>query len=158
MELGIRLLQNTTTKSYMTYEMVTFNLILLDLERSNSRSQVFQQGTFPYWIELRLCVLQNTTRKSYVTFKMVAFIYNFVWPWKTVINNFGNRFICPVTYRTLGPIFISRRGDIEMHSVRPSVRPSVRLSVCLSVTKKRFRMITLEFLDRLLWNFNWCLT
>jgi hypothetical protein len=73
MELRLRLLLNTNRKSCMTFKMVTFNLTLRDLERSNSRSRIFQQPISHYWMELRLRLLLNTNRKSHMTFKMVTF-------------------------------------------------------------------------------------
>ena len=53
--------------------MVTFNLTLRDLERSYSRSQIFQCPICRYWMDLGLRLLLNTNRNSYMTFKMVTF-------------------------------------------------------------------------------------
>jgi len=57
----------------MALKMVTFNLTLRDLERSNSRSRIFQQPISHYWMELGLRLPLNTNSKSYMTFKMVTF-------------------------------------------------------------------------------------
>ena len=54
MDLGLTLTFNTGRKSYMTFKNVTFNLTLSDLERSNSRSQIFEQLIFHFWTELGL--------------------------------------------------------------------------------------------------------
>ena len=51
---GLRLLLNTNRKSYMTFKMVTFNLTLRDLERSNSRSRIFKRPISHYWMWLAL--------------------------------------------------------------------------------------------------------
>ena len=49
----------------MTFKMATFNLTLRDLERSNSRSQIFKQPISHYWMEFNkdLLLLLNTNRK-----------------------------------------------------------------------------------------------
>ena len=57
----------------MTFKMATFNLTLRDLERSNSRSQIFKQPISHYWMELDLALLLNTNRKLCMTFKLMTF-------------------------------------------------------------------------------------
>ena len=55
MELGFRLLLYTNSKSCMSFNKVTFNLTLRDLERSNLRSRISsplsqpaKPGAFPH--------------------------------------------------------------------------------------------------------------
>ena len=56
--------------------MVTFNLTLHDLERSISRSRIFNRPIScisHYLMRLSLRLLLNTNRKSHMTFKMETF-------------------------------------------------------------------------------------
>ena len=104
-------------KSHITFKMVTFNLTLRDLERSNSRSWIFQQPIFHYWMELGLRVLLNTYRKAYMTFTMVfnltlhALERSNSRSWMFQAYNLCVQYInfiwekMPVSYRAIGTIF-----------------------------------------------------